>query len=321
MAMAEAGAEGGSAGGSGSSAEGATATVEGQGSGTPPADSGQTLLGDRTSLLDWRAGLPDNYRTAPLVQNHQTLEAMVKTALAQEEMIGRGLYLPREEPGTEAHAAAMAKIYAKLGRPNTAADYALAVPEGRDLDPEDASYFRNIFHAEGFNQKQVDAVMNGYWGMVKRAENMYQGQDQRSRIEGMRALDAEFGVNAPAILAKAKGFFQHFGAGAFGGEGGERAAADLEDAVLSDGSRLLNRPHVIAALAEAMDRLGEGQWIDTTDYRPGTNTLEALTARHRELTQKKLEGKATQDELTEVARLAQQLASARDRAQQGRRVA
>jgi hypothetical protein len=254
----------------------------------------------------------ETLRQSPVVQRLHTVDAAAQALHEQDRMLGRALFLPPEgSEGSVEHAEAMSKVYAKLGRPNTAAEYTLQAPEGIEMDSAIQERWQNAFHGAGLSQKQVDEVMAEYWRTAEYADNVRQGQDQRSRIEGQRALDAEFGASAGQVLAKARGFFQHFGAGAFGGEGGERAAADLEDAVLSDGSRLLNRPHVIAALAEAFDRLGEGQFLESVDYRPGGNTLETITQRHRELTAKKLDRKASPEEMAELMRLATQLARMR----------
>jgi hypothetical protein len=273
--------------------------------------------------VDWRAGIvSETLRQSPVVQRLHSVDAVARTLDEQDKMLGRGLFLPPEgSEGTVEHAEAMSKVYTKLGRPNAAADYTLKAPEGIEMDKTIQERWQNAFHGAGLSQKQVDEVMAEYWRTVEYADNVRQGQDQRSRIEGQRALDAEFGASAPMILNKARAFFQHFGAGAFGGEGGEKAAADLEEAALSDGSRLLNRPWVISALAEAFDRLGEGQFLDSVDYRPGGNTLETITQRHRELTGKKLNRTASPDELAEIQRLAEQLVRLREREGRGSRVA
>jgi hypothetical protein len=164
-------------------------------------------------------------------------------------------------------------------------------------------------------------VMAEYWRTVQYAENVRAGEDERSKIDGRRALDAEFGASAPEMLMRARAFWEHFGAGAFGGEAGQRAWEDLEVATLPDGSRLLNKPHVIAALAEAGSRLGEGEYLDSEFYRPGANTIETMQTEFEALQAKRMAGTLTPQEMDRQMVVRNALSAARERetARGGRR--
>jgi hypothetical protein len=270
-------------------------------------------------LLDWRSGLPDNLRAAPIIQQHPTQEGAAKTLVAQAEMIGRGLYLPREEPGTEAHTAGMQKIYDKLGRPESADKYTFTRPEGRTMDAEIEGRLAKDFYAEGLTQKQVDGVMASYWRAVGYSENVQQGREQDSYQQGRNALYAEFGANTEREMTLAQRFVEHFGAGAFSGEAGGKAWEQIRESRLEDGSRLINSPYLVATFAEAMRRLGEGEFIESSFYQAGQNTMQTMEARQKELTAKRHSpGGVSADEAAELQRLNNQIVAARERQGRGR---
>jgi hypothetical protein len=250
---------------------GATATQQ---------DSRQEALlqaGQQGNILDWRHDFPDNLKQAGIVQQHHTREAAAKTLVSQAEMLGRGLFLPREEPGTEAHTAGMQKIYDKLGRPEKAAAYELAVPEGVQLDAEIGARWKQAFYKAGLSQAQVAEVMGEYWRTVEYGQNQRVGQAERSFTDGRNALYGEFGGNTERMLNMANGFFDHMGAGAFNGEGGPKAIQAIQRAVDPEtGARLINDPHFVACLAEAGRRMGEGEWRESELYQAGKSQVESI---------------------------------------------
>jgi hypothetical protein len=317
LQMAEAGGE--VAGGTGT---GGTDEA-GQGTGTQGTQDASLLAsGDGSNLLDWRTSLPDNLRSAPIITRHATMEAAAKSLVAQDELIGRGIFLPREEPGSEAHTAAMQKIYDKLGRPTTAKDYTLTAPEGRTMDADVGERWKAAFHKAGLSQAQVDEVLGEYWRTVNFAENIHAGADARSYEEGRRALYAEFGASTDAMIGQARAFAEHFGAGAFGGQAGEKFWEELMQAKLPDGSMVRNSPHMMAVFAEAGKRLGEGEFLDSDYYKPGQNTLEVLSQRQKDLTAKRFSPEGlSSDEQSELLRINTQIVAARERASRGSRVA
>jgi hypothetical protein len=311
--MAEVGGDGGS-GGTGEGAAGAG--TEGQ-TGAGSGAQGQQSQGD--SLLDWRMGFAENVRNAPIIQRHTSVEALAKTAVEQDSMLGRALFLPKEAPETDEYRAGMQKIYDKLGRPEKADAYELTAPEGRELDAEMTGRWKNAFHKAGLSQAQVAEVMNEYWRSVEYADNIRQGRRQESYQEGRNKLFAEFGANTEREIALFRHFANHFGAGAFSGEGGKMLLEQLEQATMEDGSRLINSPYLVATFAEAARRIGEADLHDSSFYQPGQDTAATMDKRHAELTAKQFDkGGLTADETREMNQLAQQLTRVRERQQGGR---
>lgn len=298
--------------------------VEGQGSpALTQTDIGQTtapadaLLGssDR-NLLDWRSSFPENLRLDPTVQKYRTPDEAAKALVSQQEMLGRALFLPKAEPGTEEYLSGMQKVYERLGRPETADKYEFKAPEGKTLEPEIQKRFGAAFHKAGLSQEQAAEVVAEYWRSVEYAEQVRAGQEARSYEDGRKSLYAEFGAATENVLLGAKRFFDHFGAGAFGGEAGEKAWEQIMDARLPDGSRLANSPYILAAFHEAGKRIGEGEFYDTPFYQAGLNSLDTINKREAELLDKEMKGEMlTPQERAEQQQIYQQLGRLRQRGQ------
>lgn len=305
LMTAEAGAEGGNGGG------GAATADAGQGAGTQDA----SLLNGagNATMLDWRASLPENLRTASIIQRHTTMEAAAKSLVAQDQMLGRALFLPEETADDATKLSAMQKVYDKLGRPETADKYTLPVPKGRALDAEIQGRWQKAFHAAGLSQSQVTDVMAEYWRTVQHAEQLRAGMEAQSFAEGRKTLYAEFGASTDEVVTAARGFAEHFGAGAFGGKAGELLWGQLMEATLPDGSKLANSPYLMTVFSEAAKAIGEGNWYDSPHYTPGSQTVETLQARSRELTTKRHNGSITADESAELQKIFRDLARHQER--------
>jgi len=287
--------------------EGAGAGASGEPTqGTPSAHS-------PGSLLDWRQSLPENLRESGVIKQLNNTEAAAKTLVSQAEMIGRGVFLPKAEPGTPEYTDGMQKVYAKLGRPDTAEAYAFTHPDGRAIDGETEGVWKKAFHSLGLSQEQAQGIMDEYWRTVSRVENIKAGQDARSFDEGRKSLYAEFGAATEEMMAKAQDFFNFFGRGAYGGKAGEEAWKQIQDAVLPDGSRLINSPYLVAAFGEARDRLSEGEFRDSDVHMTVGTTIASLTQRARELTAKRNDGTISQQEAAELQKAMRTLAAQRER--------
>lgn len=281
---------------------------------TAPADA---LLGssDR-NLLDWRSSFPENLRLDPTVQKYRTPDEAAKALVSQQEMLGRALFLPRAEPGTDEYLSGMQKVYERLGRPDTADKYEFTAPEGKTLEPEIQKRFGAAFHKAGLSQEQAAEVVAEYWRSVDYAAQVRAGQEARSYEEGRKALYAEFGAATENVQQGAKRFFDHFGAGAFGGEAGEKAWEQIMEARLEDGSRLANSPYILAAFHEAGKRIGEGEFYDTPFYQAGLNSLDTINKREAELLDKEMKGEVlSAQERAEQQQIYQQLSRLRQRGQ------
>lgn len=326
--MAESGSDGSGAGPADASA--GERTAPGADAGAPSRADAVVEAGTRDSLLDWRSALPGTYqdasgkyqplRNAPIIGRHTTIEAAAKSLIAQDEMIGRGLFLPKEAPDTDEYRTGMQKVYDKLGRPAKPEEYTFTAPEGKNLDKDVESRWKAAFHQAGLSQAQANEVLAEYWRTVQYSEQVIAGREAESYREGRNKLFGEFGAATEQMIAQARAFFEHMGAGAFGGAAGQAAWQQLMDAKLPDGSAIKNSPEIIAAFAEAGKRLGEGEFLDSPYYQAGQSTMELMLTRHKVLQDKRFSPEGlTPDEQAEMLRINTQIVNARDRQATGRR--
>ena len=293
--------------------EGITSASDGGSS--SPAES---LLGSESSgdaaLLDWRHGFAETVRNDPTVQRYKSAEEAAKALISQRKMLSERIALPKGEAGSEEYLkseqefqAALRKQLPHLAIPEKAEDYTLTAPEGQEWDEAfSADWKRSLFDA-GMNQAQADKVMQAYWQLVTKANNQKAAQAEVSKVEGYKALQAEYGASTQLVQAKARTAFRHLGKGMFNGEGGEDAGAAIEQAILPDGTPLLNVPAVVGALAGIIDRLGEGEFLDSGDYVQGQSTLETYQKEFNDLQEKRMNGTITADEQVRQNRLAERL--------------
>lgn len=123
-----------------------------------------------------------------LIDSYANLE---KLARAPEDSIIR---LPKERTPE-----AMKDVYTKLGRPESAEDYSLKVPEG-----DDGAFSKTAagwFHEAGLNQSQVE-VLNNRWnefneGLMKQHTEAREARDK----EQIDAIKREWGPQEQANLA------------------------------------------------------------------------------------------------------------------------
>jgi len=282
----------------------AVADAPGTTTGAPAAGTTTAPSTDGLTLLDWRGSLPADLRSDPVLQQFPHLEGAAKTLVSQQKMLGRALFVPEQADDADG----WGKVYAKLGRPETSADYAVPeveLPEGMAFDGEFMRGLKEVAHASGMSQRQFDQVVAFSGQTLRQGANLQGEALARSLDDGQRELAKRFGASAPRMVERASAFFEHMS-----GPAREKFAA----------SPLANDPDVVEAFAQWFDRLGEGEFFDSDHYQPGTNTAETLDKRLDELTAKEMSpGGLTPGEQQEKGRVAQQLVRARERAQAGGR--
>jgi hypothetical protein len=164
-------------------------TNEGQGgvagdTGSPSLTGGAGANGQAASQADqggaWFDSLPDELKTNPGVVRYDSLEKLVTAKLKLDSHIG----VPEDQLirlPANADAAALAKVYDRLGRPESADKYELPAAEGlADLPPEVKKKAQEVFHQIGLNSEQAKAL----WNLQNEI-----GLDALRASEGQTAID------------------------------------------------------------------------------------------------------------------------------------
>ena len=284
----------------------------------PIADPTPTPVpADTPGLLNWRSAyLPEADQRDSFFAQFNDVGALAKTAKSQAEMLGRGLFLPREDATPEQRAEAMNKVYDRMGRPKDTASYALpeiALPNEGTFDPQFVQQTKEFAYANGLNQDQYNALLRLSAQTLSDGHNLMEARKVQGEAEGKTALGKRFGGSAQRLQQEALAFWDHFGHGAFGGDEGMAAREVIEAATLPDGTRLIHNPAFVYSLSNAWQTVGEGELFESQLYQPGTSTVATMETRNLELAGKSNDGTITAAERTEWNRLAQQLVNARER--------
>lgn len=149
---------------------------------------------DGTLAEGWRDKyVPEDLRKEKVYDTIKDLPTAFKTLGHQAKLVGRkGILLPTETSGQSEWDA----FHEALGRPKTAEEYVLEVPE------EHADYFdeelikeaRSMFHGQGFNQKQVDILWEFEKKRVAQMDKMLDDFEEQEKTEAETTLRNKWGT-------------------------------------------------------------------------------------------------------------------------------
>lgn len=126
---------------------------------TATTDVPESFINEDGTLVEgWRDKyVPEDLRKEKIYDAIKDLPTAFKTLGHQAKLVGRkGILLPTEASGQSE----WDTFHEALGRPPTAEEYVMEIPEGgeEDFSEDLIKEARGIFHGLGFNQKQVDTL-------------------------------------------------------------------------------------------------------------------------------------------------------------------
>lgn len=151
---------------------------------------------------------------------------------------GNSLALPKDDATDEEKSAAYAKIFSKLGRPESPDGYEFAKPEdlpqGLNWSDDLAKEVSKVFHSANFTKTQAQTAVNFYLELRKKEAAQVSESQTRMAQETTEQLKAEVGADKwDAYLGQARNAYEKFG--------GEELIA------LFDQNGLKNHPAVVRA--------------------------------------------------------------------------
>lgn len=227
--------------------------------GAPPADGAQPPADAAagTPPAETRDWLPEEFRADPVFKDIKDPGALAKSYASAARMVGldKGKVLRLPDAADDA---AMADIYAQLGRPEKPDGYQFSgLPEGLLEGVEPAA--RDAFHKLGLSARQAAGVMEMYGGQVTQAQAARDARAAELEAAVLRDLRTEYGDAFDERI--------HAANRAIAEMGGEPLGKLLQDTVMPDGTRLGNHPLLVKAWAEIGKRLAE-----PGDLRGGSGT-------------------------------------------------
>jgi hypothetical protein len=166
----------------------------------PVADKG-------TPPASWRDTLPEPMKASPSLAKFESVDKLAKSYIEAESMIGRSI-IP---PGKDAKPEDWGKFYSKLGRPNSAEEYALTPEEGFEADPAFTSKLKAAFHSAGLTPAQANHVFGAISGEAVAADKISQEASAQAIAAGEAALRTKWGQNYDANVARAAQFAEKVG--------------------------------------------------------------------------------------------------------------
>lgn len=158
----------------------------------------------------WRDSLPDDIREDVNLTKFDSVEALAKSYMHASSMIGRDK-IPMPKTDEE-----WAEVYNKLGRPESAEQYEIALEEGLHEDINEnlknsIPWFKEVAHSLGLSHKQASAFHTEYVNFVKKQmeENQVLVKEQMS--ETTQALKLEYGQAYNTKLHLANRAMDRFG--------------------------------------------------------------------------------------------------------------
>ena len=207
---------------------------------------------------DWKATLPEDLRSSPVLEKYQSVEDVVKGLVNAQELIGRKGIIPPGENATdedvqrfveqlEPHKDTVLKRFLEI--PDSPDKYDLGEikpPEGLELSEDYIANFKKVAHEAGIPPKQAAKVME--W-ITKTAEERVKAaleQAEQARQETEAQLKKEWGDKFDEKVKKAQ---------AIAKIGGEEFVQYLEETGLG------NHPALIKAFVAIAEKLSEDDLV------------------------------------------------------------
>jgi hypothetical protein len=148
---------------------------------------------------DWREGLSEELRADPTLASINDTESAAKTLIHQQKMMGNRIPIPKTDEERQ-------ELYTKLGRPESATDYEVNVPQGYEqyYPDEMMSSFKETGHQLGLSPEQMQGLVEWQKGSVDFQMNQEQTAGQTMGTQTEEALKQEFGANYDKNMTAAK---------------------------------------------------------------------------------------------------------------------
>lgn len=194
--------------------------------------------------VDWSAAFDTETRALVAAKGWRGPEDAVKSYAHLERLVGVEKIAV---PAADASAEAWDAVYARLGRPARAEDYALAAPEGvAGYSEELAAGFRTAAHAAGLSGRQASALHDFYVKAAAERARADAAADDSASAELASALRRTWGPQYEAKVANARRAARAFAP--------PEAFAVLE--------RAMEAPQLVALFARIGEALGEDRLAD-----------------------------------------------------------
>lgn len=141
---------------------------------------------------DWRAALPDDLKSSPVLGKYKSPEDAFRANISLEKRLGdQASYIPK--PNWEDREK-IGDYFKSIGRPEKADDYDLgAAPEGVEIDDGMKSKLMAAFHAEGLHPTQAKGIFQSLLAAHSDERKQAEADATRFKQEQEQVLRTEWG--------------------------------------------------------------------------------------------------------------------------------
>jgi hypothetical protein len=173
----------------------------------PTAGSGAEPAVQGSDTRSWTEDLSDAQRALLETKGWKAPGAVLDSYSHLEKLIGRDKIAIPKDGDSEAWDA----VFERLGRPRSAEDYEIAVPEGVPRDEAFEARMRGLFHSAGLTRAQVSALSED-WHSYLGAEGERAEQQRIAKAEDEEtALRSEWGGSYDRNMEQARRAARRFG--------------------------------------------------------------------------------------------------------------
>lgn len=199
--------------------------------------------------VDWRSSLPEELKSEKSLSSITDIAGLAKSYVHAQKLIGADKIPVPNKHATEEDWNA---VYEKLGRPKTADEYKLNVPENIKSDQTGIKNFSLTAHKLGLLPRQAEGILKYYSDLSALAMNDANSKALTGRKGAEENLKQEWGAAYNQKLEAAGKVFKEY------------IGPDYQNLILQDGTKLGDNPAIAKAFAKLAESLGEDKLVSNT---------------------------------------------------------
>lgn len=206
--------------------------------------------------------LPEDLREEASLRDFKDVGSLAKSYVHAQKLVGHDKLPVPTSPDDDV---AWNEVYNRLGRPSSAEEYDLKLPDpevdGYGIKEEDVAGFKETAHGLGLNAAQAQGMINYYQERINNELAEGAIAQEKQYKASVKELRKEFGATYDAKVAMANRAMEHFG--------GEEVVATI------DKLGLANNPNMVRMFVKIAEHIGEDKFGEAASGLSGMTPAEA----------------------------------------------
>ena len=264
---------------------------------TQPTAIKSTVSGGDTPV-SWKSSISEEFRNDPNIEKFTEIDALAKSYINATRMIGQDKVAVPNKNSTEDQ---WNEVYSKLGRPETADEYALNIEsEAVAMDEGAMKSFAEQSHKLGLNNTQAQGILEFYKNNMESSAQRATVDTETAQAQAETELRAEWGKEFDSNVSKASALAK------------ANMNPEILDLQMQDGTRIGDHPEIIKGFAKIAGMLSEDKLVSTESE--SVNSMKDLQSEISAITNDTT-GPYWNDKHPDHAKMVQQVYTLREMAQ------